>query len=283
MASHPASPRASARRSFVAVVGHAPDLEREEGAANILRSLGARVRTLDLWDEPDQLFTGHESFEVRALIVEAMERPDLAVRVLRHLKRDERLGEVFAIAALSVAQVARLDPAGGFDDFVLVPYVPAELYARIRRAEWQKSEFSTEERQKIGQLVIDREGREVTAGGVPIALTGKEFALLAYLCEHRGRLVRRGEILSRVWGDMYEGSSRTIDIHVRRLRKKLGSSVHIVTLHGSGYKLAAHPDSSSGSGDDEDEEGEARRLKSHQNDKKIDRIHQHRMSERHWS
>lgn len=274
-------PRAKARRSFIAVVGHAPDLEREEGAVNILRSLGAQVRTLDLWEEPAHLFQKDEGEDVRALIVEAMDRPDLAVRILRALRKDSRLCEVPAIAALTVAQVARLEPAGGFDDFVLVPYVPAELYARIRRAEWNSSEFSTEQRDKIGPVVIDREGREVTAFGLPVPLTAKEFALLAYLCERRGRLVTRDEILSRVWGDMYEGTSRTIDIHVRRLRKKLGSAVRIVTLHGSGYKLAASASGDSEADDDEDE-GEAAQ-EHHRNDKKIDRIHQHRMSERHWS
>lgn len=279
------APASSPQPSFIAVVGHAPDLEREEGAAVILRSLGARVRTLDLWDEPALLFPRGDQMHVRAVIVEAMERPDLAVRVLRALRADERLSAAPALAALSVSQVARLEPSGGFDDFVLVPYVPAELYARIRRAEWHKSEFSTEQRDKIGPVVIDREAREVTAFGVPVPLTAKEFSLLAYLCERRGRLVSRDELLSRVWGDSYEGGSRTIDIHVRRLRKKLGGAVHIVTLHGAGYKLAAP--AGPGQGPDEDDGAEGPALEGgedqyNQNDKKINRLHQHRMSERHW-
>jgi len=203
-----------------------------------LRQLGAEVRSIDLWDEPSTLFTS-EPAEVRAIIVEGGARPDLAVAVLRGLRREPRLERVGAIAALSHDQVARLDPAGGFDDFVLCPFVPAELYARIRLLEWRRSEFSTEERTKVGDLVIDRSAHEVSCGGCVIALTAREFALLAYLAERRGRVVSRDELLRKVWGGSYDGGARTIDIHVRRLRAKLGGALDLRTYRGAGYKLAA--------------------------------------------
>src|SRR6185295_9797135 len=120
---------------------------------------------------------------VRALIVEALDRPDLAVAALRALRREPRLQEAGALLSVTAAQVARIDPAGGFDDFVVVPYLPAELYARIRLLEWRRSEFATEERMKVGAIVIDRAAREVLLGGTSVMLTAKEFALLAYLCE----------------------------------------------------------------------------------------------------
>lgn len=241
------------RRSFIAIVGHGPDLEREDGAASVLRGLGAEVRTLDLWDDPSGLFDGDPEDAaplVRAILIEAVERPDLAAAALRALRKESRLDEVGAIAAVSVSQIARLDPASGFDDFVLSPYVPAELYARIRMVEWKRSEFATEERVKIGPIVIDRTAREVSAGGIDVPLTAKEFALLVYLCDRRGKVVSREELLQKVWGDLYDGGARTIDIHVRRLRSKLGAGLPIATLRGAGYKLTA-PSGSDQGGDDE--------------------------------
>jgi DNA-binding response OmpR family regulator len=228
-----------AGRPFIAIVGHGPELEREDGAATVLRNLGADVSTLDLWDEPHRLFRSDEEGRARALIVEALDRPDLAVAALRALRREARLESVGALVALTTAQVARIEPSSGFDDFVLVPYVPAELYARIRLLEWRRSEFATEERMKVGDIVIDRAAREVLLGGASVTLTAKEFALLAYLCERRGKVVSREELLRRVWGNRYEGGARTVDIHVRRLRAKLGAALPLATLRGSGYKLEA--------------------------------------------
>ncbi len=177
---------------LIGIIGHGPELSREDGAANVLRGLGAQVATIDLWDEPHRLFADNEGAEVRALIVEALDRPDLAIAALRALRREPRLESAGALLAVTVAQVARIDPTGGFDDFVLVPYVPAELYARIRLLEWRKSEFATEERMKVGAMLIDRAAREVTLGGAAVSLTAKEFSLLAYLVRapRQGRLAR---------------------------------------------------------------------------------------------
>jgi DNA-binding response OmpR family regulator len=223
-------------RAFIAIVGHGPELEREDGAAGVLRGLGADVRTLDLWDEPHRLFREDDA-EPRAVLVEALDRPDLAIAALRALRREPRLESVGALLAVTASQAARVDPASGFDDFVLVPYVPAELYARIRLLEWRRSEFATEERMKVGSIVIDRAAHEVLLDGASVSLTAKEFALLAYLCERRGKVVSRDELLRRVWGNRYEGGARTVDIHVRRLRAKLGPALPLATLRGSGYKL----------------------------------------------
>ena len=228
----------SRRASFIIIVGHGPDLEREEGAASVLRGLGATLRTLDLWDEPARCFPNEDDI-ARAILVETPERPDLAASALRALRREPRLTGVPAIVSVSVAQVGRLDPASGFDDFVLSPYVPVELYARIRKAEWQKSEFATEERVKVGALVVDRSAHEACIDGCSVPLTAKEFALLSYLCEKRGKVVSREELLVKVWGPRYEGGPRTVDIHVRRLRSKLGGALPLMTLRGAGYKLEA--------------------------------------------
>lgn len=224
----------------MAVIGHGPMLDREEGAVGTLMQLGAQVRSLDLWDDPVNLITPQdEELEIkpRALVFEALDRPDLAVAALRAVRREPFFDSVGAIMAVTVGQVARIEPSSGFDDFVLHPYVPEELYGRIRALEWRRSEFATEERHKVGEVVVDRAGHEVTVGGRPVSLTAKEFALLAYLCERRGKVLSRDHLLARVWGNRYEGGPRTVDIHVRRLRAKLGDALPLETLRGSGYKL----------------------------------------------
>jgi DNA-binding response OmpR family regulator len=224
------------RRSFIAIVGHGPDLAQEGSAAQVLRQLGAEVRTLDLWEDASALFRGDDDV-ASAIIVEAGARPDIAALTLRALRRERRLEGVGAILALPQDQAARFEPSSGFDDFVLVPLVPAELYARVRAVEWRRSEFSNEERMKIGDIVIDRAAHEVTLDGAVVGLTAREYALLVHLADRRGRVVSREELLERVWGMNYEGSSRTIDIHVTRLRAKLGAALDIVTFRGAGYRL----------------------------------------------
>lgn len=229
-------------RSFVGVVGHGPLLDREDGACSTLRQLGANVRTLDLWDDPVHLIEDEdEEFDVRprALVFEALDRPDLAVAALRAVRKEPYFDNVGALIAVTVGQIARIEPSSGFDDFVLHPYVPEELYGRIRSLEWRRSEFATDERQKVGQIVVDKAAHEVMVDGRPAALTAKEFALLAYLCDQRGRVLSREHLLARVWGNRYDGGPRTVDIHVRRLRAKLGDALPLETLRGSGYKLRA--------------------------------------------
>jgi DNA-binding response OmpR family regulator len=224
--------------AFVLVVGHGVQLGAEDGAASQLQKLGARVRTLDMWEDAGSVFDDEtDEAEARVIIVEAGDRPDLAIAALRRVRSEPRLEATPVIVALPVRQVARMEPSTGFDDFILAPCVPAELYARIRALEWRRSEFLTEERLKVGSLVIDRAGHEVTVDGRRVTLTAKEFALLSFLAAHRGRVFSRDALLTRVWGTRYEGGEKTVDIHVRRLRAKLGYALPLETLRGAGYKL----------------------------------------------
>lgn len=224
--------------AYIAVVGHGPDLERDEGAVHVLRGLGARVKTLDLWDDPIRI-APQAGETLRAIVIEAMDRPDLAAAALRALRREPALDGSAALVAVTAPQVQNLNPELGFDDFVLVPYLPAELYARVRNLEWRRSEFAGEERIKVGSVVIDKSGHTVRVSDRLIKLTAREFGLLVHLCERRGRVVTRDEALERVWGESYDGGPRTVDIHVRRLRKKLGDALPLMTLRGAGYKVAA--------------------------------------------
>lgn len=238
-------PRAEADRSklerprpFVIVLGSGGASPAQDGPAAVLRQLGASLKLAEFWDDPADLLGSGEP-HVQCLIVDAGERPDVGSRVLRHWRKERRLADVGTLLVLDHRRVAELDPSHGFDDFILSPLVPAELYARVKGLEWKASEFSTEERQKLGGTVIERAAREVWRSGELIALTAREFELLVYLADHRGRCVSRTELLEKVWKADYEGGPRTVDIHVRRLRAKLGGDFKLSTFRGAGYRLDA--------------------------------------------
>jgi DNA-binding response OmpR family regulator len=123
---------------------------------------------------------------------------------------------------------------------VLAPVVGPELYARIRQLDWRMSSFRAAGRIKIGDLVIDAVAVEASFRGRALKLPRQEFQLLKFLAERPGRVFSREQLLSRVWGYRYAGGTRTVDIHVRRLRAKLGpGSAMIETVRHVGYKLRA--------------------------------------------
>lgn len=136
-------------------------------------------------------------------------------------------------------RVAGLDI--GADDYLTKPFSPRELVARVR-ALLRRTTISLTGAatiQRYRDLVLDPDRHEVTISGVPVKLTAKEFLLLAYLLERKGRLVSRDQLLTDVWGYEYTGGTRTVDVHIRRLREKipmLGDAVE--TVKQFGYKLA---------------------------------------------
>jgi DNA-binding response OmpR family regulator len=129
----------------------------------------------------------------------------------------------------------------GADDYVSKPFSPNELVARIRALmrRTQRSEPETSTLQ-FGTLVMDLVRHTVTDDGRDVKLTAKEFMLLQYLLQHRGRVLSREVLLGDVWGYRYTGGTRTVDVHVRRLREKLPVLVEaLVTVKQFGYKLEA--------------------------------------------
>ena len=221
---------------WILVVGKATSLERQEGGLATLRDLGCRVHSADLWD-PLEAQLDRDGGPT-AVLVEALDEVDAGRAALMRIRSVPILASVPALIAVTVAALQRLDPADGFDDVVLVPYVPAELYVRLRRIEWRRSEFAGADRIKIGAMCIDLAAHEVAVDGRLIDLTHQEFALLRFLAENRGRVYSRDQLLARVWGVDYYGGSRTVDIHVRRLRMKIGAAARpLETVRGVGYKM----------------------------------------------
>lgn len=222
---------------WILVVGSPQLVERPEGGVTVLRELGCRVRIADLWDglERDEALRGDPP---AAVLVEALDQVEAGRAALARIRAAPPLREVPILVAVTVPAMQRLEPGDGFDDIVLVPYVPVELYVRIRRAEWRRSEFADSETLKLGPMLIDCAAHEVKVDGRPAQLTHQEFALLEFLVRNRGRVFSRQQLLERVWGVDYYGGSRTVDIHVRRLRMKLAKGADALeTVRGVGYKM----------------------------------------------
>ncbi|PEK49114.1 DNA-binding response regulator [Bacillus toyonensis] len=126
----------------------------------------------------------------------------------------------------------------GADDYIVKPFSPGELIARMEAVLRRYTKQEQQEEIQFGPILINEKGRRIEADGDPISLTVKEFDLLYFLCQHTGQVFSREQLLEKVWGYDYAGSTRTVDTHVKTMRLKLGESGnYIQTVWGVGYKF----------------------------------------------
>ena len=188
-------------------------LRNGEEALASLRSQPVRVVVLDIG------LPGLDGFEVCRRI-----RAGSKVPIVMLTARDE---EPDRVAGLEL----------GADDYVSKPFSPRELSARIKAILRRAERVSEDEVLTAREVVLRRDAREVTVAGAQVELTTKEFDLLACFLEHPGIVLSRERLLDLVWGMMYPGGTRTVDVHVAQLRRKLGDHEGIRTVRGAGYKL----------------------------------------------
>ncbi|GAA1341628.1 response regulator transcription factor [Saccharothrix algeriensis] len=166
------------------------------------------------------------------------------LEVLRELRRRPGTA-VIAVTARGEERERVLGLRAGADDYVVKPFGTAELLARVeavlRRTRAARAAGQHPHRVVLGPLTLDPATREAAVGGEPVALTRKEFDLLALLVARAGTVVSRDLIVDQVWQAHWEAPSRTLDTHIAALRGKLGDAVRIETVRGVGYRVAAHP------------------------------------------
>jgi two-component system, OmpR family, alkaline phosphatase synthesis response regulator PhoP len=205
--------------------------------AAYLKNAGYAVRTTASGAEALKLVAS----EKPALVVLDLMLPDMdGVEVCKRIRQSTDLPVLMLTARdEDVDKIIGLEV--GADDYMTKPFNPRELVARVRAI----LRRATTEREKgesavlvHGDLTIDAGRREARVGEEEIQLAPKEFDLLWELLDHRGLVLTRDQLLERVWGYTFAGDTRTVDLHGRQLRRKLGDASPIVTVWGVGYKVS---------------------------------------------
>ncbi|MBA2740728.1 MAG: response regulator transcription factor [Actinobacteria bacterium] len=206
--------------------------------AAYLKNAGYTVRTA----ATSQTALTQVATEMPALIVLDLNLPDGdGVELCRRIRKSSDVPMLMLTARdEDVDKIIGLEV--GADDYMTKPFNPRELVARVksvlRRAAPDRRRSETAELSH-GDLVINAGKREVYVGDEEIRLAPKEFELLWELLDHRGIVLTRDQLLERVWGYTFAGDTRTVDVHVRQIRRKLGDASPIVTVWGVGYKVAS--------------------------------------------
>jgi two-component system phosphate regulon response regulator PhoB len=182
------------------------------------------------------------------LIVVDWMLPDVSgLELIRLLRRDANTRDIPVVMLTARAEeadkVTGLD--AGADDYLTKPFSARELVARIQAVMRRSVPAAQFERVEVEGLLLDQAGQRVAAGGKPIALGPTEYRLLAFLMTHPDRVYTRSQLLDRVWGGNVYVEERTVDVHIRRLRKALeppGYDRLVQTVRGTGYRFSAVPD-----------------------------------------
>ena len=215
-------------------------VEDDESIREMLRyyfqSVGYTVRP---YESGEAMFEGETAQSLPVLFILDIMLPGMdGLEILRRLREGRNTAEVPVI--MLTARSAEMDRVSGLengaDDYVVKPFGIMELQARVK-AVLRRTQRRGDQVLTCGDLEIDPAAREVRKGGRPVGLTFKEFELLKLLCARRGVALTRDEILQTVWDYDYTGETRTVDMHVKALRQKLGDDV-ITTVRGVGYKMS---------------------------------------------
>jgi len=175
---------------------------------------------------------------IELTIVDPESSLDRLAQAITHLQQQGITNDSSVLVITDEMTALNLDFSLGISDFVVKPYSLRELEARLRLALWNDDRPADEHTLKMDDLVINMARYEVRVKGVLIELTLKEYELLKHLVTHQARVFTRPDLLDSIWGYDYYGGMRTVDVHIRRLRSKLGDSGEAIsTVRGVGYKF----------------------------------------------
>ena len=202
-----------------------------------LKNAGYAVKTAATGGEA----LAHVGAEKPSLIVLDLMLPDIdGIEVCKQIRQTSDVPILMLTARdEDVDKIIGLEV--GADDYLTKPFNPRELVARIRSVLRRATPDRPERESEVivhGDLKVDAGRHEVHVGDEEIQLAPKEFDLLWELLDHRGLVLTRDQLLERVWGYTFAGDTRTVDVHVRQLRRKLGDASPIVTVWGVGYKVS---------------------------------------------
>ena len=174
----------------------------------------------------------------RVILLDLM-LPDIdGFEICRQLRQESEV-PIIMLTARDASTDKVLGLELGADDYITKPFDPRELVARVksllRRSEVMAN--GADAPLSVGPLTLDPGRREVTISGEEVKLTAREFVLLHFMIVNRGLALSRQQLLERVWGYEFFGDTRTVDVHINQVRKKLGDSVRIETVRSIGYKL----------------------------------------------
>jgi len=188
-----------------------------------------------------------QSFDLVILDIMLPEIDGLSI--LRYIKSNEKISStpIIMLTAKSTGSDIVLGLEIGADDYIVKPFNINELVARVKvqLRKSSKQNVAESEIYELGNIIINNESYTTTKDDVKVPLTNKEFELLLHLVKKIGKICTRGAILSQIWGYEYLGGTRTVDVHIRSLRKKLfdeNSDYKITTMIGVGYKLEKNTD-----------------------------------------
>jgi DNA-binding response OmpR family regulator len=212
-------------------------VEDEEDIASLVRAYLERDGFRVVWaTRATEGLAALESHDIRLAILD-LQLPDAdGFDVCRAIRSSLSLPVVMLTARdEEVDRVTGLEL--GADDYVTKPFSPRELSARVRAVLRRTEPDETDDRLTAGDVALDRKARTATVAGAEIELTAREFDLLWHLAARPGIVVSRSQLLDRVWGLSFPGGTRTVDVHVGQVRRKLGRPELIRTVRGTGYKV----------------------------------------------
>ena len=207
----------------------------------VVYTLGSQGMEAEGFDRPSQFWSALEQRRPDLVLLDIMLPEEDGLQVLKRLRSapaTEKLPVLMLTAkGTEYDKVLGLDQ--GADDYITKPFGMMELVARIRTALRHAQGERSEGVYRLGTLYVDTQRHIVRDGERDVTLTLKEFQLLTLLLQRRGTVFTRDQLLNTIWGYEFDGASRTVDVHIRTLRQKLGESGGCIeTVRGIGYKIA---------------------------------------------